>query len=88
MSKGTVNGFLQLLPKISNNFGTALENAVFNALSMQQESVTYLKDTYEVDFYTAKVLYQVSYDISDEKTKKKENLATLDILKRAMKYVI
>lgn len=66
------NGFLQILPKISNNLGTALENAVFNALSMQQESVTYLKDTYEIDFYAGKTLYQVSYDINDEKTKKRE----------------
>lgn len=66
------NGFLQVLPKLSSNLGTALENAVFNALSMQQESVTYLKDTYEIDFYAAKTLYQVSYNISDEKTKKRE----------------
>lgn len=39
---------------------------------MQQESVTYLKDTYEIDFYAGKTLYQVLYDISDEKIKKRE----------------
>lgn len=66
------NGFLQVLPKLSSNLGAALENGVFNALSMKQEMVTYLKDTYEIDFYVAKTLYQVSYDISDEKTKKRE----------------
>ncbi|MFA6136780.1 MAG: hypothetical protein WC667_01715 [Sulfurimonas sp.] len=66
------NGFLQVLPKLSSNLGNALENAVFNALSMQQETVPYLKDNYEIDFYAAKILYQVSYDIREEKTKKRE----------------
>ena len=51
------NDFLQVLPKLSSNLGNALENAVFNALSMQQETVTYLTDTYEIDFYAAKTLY-------------------------------
>ena len=66
------NGFLQMLPKPSSNFGTGLENAVFNTLSQKHESLTYLKDTYEIDFYTDKTLYQVSYDIREEKTKKRE----------------
>jgi predicted AAA+ superfamily ATPase len=66
------NGFLQMLPKLSSNLGTVLENAVFNTLSQKHESLTYLKDTYEIDFYTDKTLYQVSYDIREEKTKKRE----------------
>ncbi len=66
------NGFLQMLPKLSSNLGAALENAVFNTLMQKHESLTYLKDTYEIDFYTDKTLYQVSYDIREEKTKKRE----------------
>lgn len=66
------NGFLQMLPKSSNNLGAALENAVFNTLSQKQEPITYQKETYEIDFYTDRKLYQVSYDIHEEKTKKRE----------------
>ncbi|MBD3789768.1 MAG: ATP-binding protein [Campylobacterales bacterium] len=66
------NGFLQIAPKHSDDLGTALENSVFNVLSAHTESLSYLKDTYEVDFYADKTLYQVSYDISEEKTRKRE----------------
>ncbi|MFZ2889721.1 ATP-binding protein [Sulfuricurvum sp.] len=66
------NGFLQIVPKFSDNLGAALENGVFNVLAQKHETLTYLKDTYEIDFYVDKTLYQVSYDISDEKTKKRE----------------
>ncbi len=66
------NGFLQIAPKHSKNLGLALENMVFNFLNQKGESVTYLKDTYEVDFYSENILYQVSYDINNEKTKKRE----------------
>lgn len=66
------NGFLQIAPKHSKNLGLALENMVFNVLNQKSESVTYLKDTYEVDFYSQNILYQVSYDINNEKTKKRE----------------
>ena len=34
--------------------------------------LTYVKDNYEVDFLTAATLYQVSYNIDDEKTRKRE----------------
>jgi uncharacterized protein len=66
------NGFLQVAPRNSANRGTALENLVFNALYEQDDNLTYLKETYEIDFYLQNVLYQVSYDISDDKTKKRE----------------
>lgn len=76
------NGFLQVLPKLSGNLGNALENAVFNTLSQKHELVTYLKETYEIDFYTDKTLYQVSYDIREEKTKKRE-LDAFDYFKKS-----
>lgn len=75
------NGFLQIVPKFSDNLGAALENGVFNVLAQKHESLTYLKDTYEIDFYVDKTLYQVSYDISDEKTKKRE-LNAFDAFKK------
>lgn len=75
------NGFLQIVPKYSDNLGTALENGVFNVLAQKHESLTYLKDTYEIDFYVDKTLYQVSYDISDDKTKKRE-LNAFDAFKK------
>jgi len=66
------NGFLQISPKNSDNLGASLENLVFNVLNSQALHVTYLKETYEVDFYTKDTMYQVSYDISEEKTKNRE----------------
>lgn len=66
------NGFLQIAPRNSENRGNALENLVFNVLAANDDQVSYLKDVNEVDFYSHKTLYQVSYDISDEKTKKRE----------------
>jgi predicted AAA+ superfamily ATPase len=65
------NGFLQIAPKFSNNLGTMLENSVFNILKSNGD-LTYLKDKKEIDFYTNNTLYQVSYDISDNKTLKRE----------------
>jgi len=66
------NGFLQIAVKHSENLGKSLENAVFITLNQQCEHLSYLKDTYEVDFYTGDALYQVAYDISDAKTRKRE----------------
>ena len=66
------NGFLQIAPKHSNNSGASLENLVFNVLNSKALHITYLKDIYEVDFYTKDTMYQVSYDISEEKTKNRE----------------
>ena len=66
------NGFLQIAPKHSKNLGTALENKVFNVLYANDNSVTYMREKYEVDFYSQETLYQVAYDIEDEKTRKIE----------------
>ncbi len=66
------NGFLQIAPRNSSNMGTALENLVFNALYQSDRALSYLRETYEVDFYSAQTLYQVSYDIREDKTKKRE----------------
>ena len=52
--------------------GIKLENLVFNILNQNEENLTYLRDTYEIDFYTNKTLYQVSYKIDDEKTLNRE----------------
>ncbi len=66
------NGFLQIAPKHSKNLGIALENNVFNVLNQTGSQLTYMKDSYEVDFLCDDILYQVAYDINDEKTKKRE----------------
>lgn len=66
------NGFLQIAPKHSENRGVVLENMVFNLLNQTGSKVVYLKETYEVDFLCEEILYQVSYYISDEKTRKRE----------------
>ena len=66
------NGFLQIAPKHSKNLGTALENKVYNILYANDNSVTYMREKYEVDFYSEKVLYQVAYNIDEEKTRKRE----------------
>lgn len=66
------NGFLQLPSKHSSDLGLALENMVFNVLNQRSESVTYLKETHEVDFYSDDTLYQVTYDMRDERSKERE----------------
>ncbi len=66
------NGFLRLIASGSQNLGAALENLVYLHLKNTNEKVYYLKDRFEVDFCVQNSLYQVSYDISDEKTKKRE----------------
>jgi len=66
------NGFLQLPSKHSSDLGLALENMVFNVLNQRSESVTYLKEIHEVDFYSDDTLYQVTYDMRDERTKERE----------------
>ena len=45
---------------------------VFNVLNQNNENLTYLRDNYEIDFYTNKTLYQVSYKMDDEKTLNRE----------------
>ncbi len=66
------NGFLQVAPKKTPNFGILLENSIYNYLCSKTEDISYLKDTYEIDFYDEKTLFQVSYNIEDEKTKQRE----------------
>ena len=66
------NGLLQLSTKFSQNFGQKFENLVFNVLNQNNENLTYLRDNYEIDFYTNKTLYQVSYKMDDEKTLNRE----------------
>ncbi len=65
------NGFLQIAPKHSKNLGNSLENWVFNILNQRGE-VFYLKESKEIDFYANRELYQVSYDIENDKTLKRE----------------
>jgi len=64
------NGFLNLGVKRSEDRGAILENMVFTALN--QDKLTYLRDNKECDFYVNGKLYQVSYDIENETTKKRE----------------
>ena len=66
------NGFLQIAPKHLADLGKALENMVFITLNQRDTELTYQKERYEVDFYSQQILYQVAYDISDEKTRKRE----------------
>ncbi|MFX4230899.1 ATP-binding protein [Aliarcobacter butzleri] len=66
------NGFLQIAPKKTPNFGTLLENSIYNYLSSKTEEITYMNDTYEIDFYDENTLFQVSYNLEDEKTKQRE----------------
>ena len=66
----TDNGFLNLGVKRTQDRGAILENMVFTALN--QENLTYLLHGKECDFYLDEKIYQVSYDIEDDRTKKRE----------------
>jgi len=66
------NGFLEIAPKHSKNLGMKLENLVYNILSLTDSEVSYLREKYEVDFFSQNILYQVAYDLEDEKTRKRE----------------
>lgn len=66
------NGLMQVAPKNSKNLGNALENWVFRYLTQYNDEIYYLRDVKEIDFYCGDVLYQVSYEIENEKTKKRE----------------
>lgn len=66
------NGFLNLGINKSLNNGKRLENVVFTILNKKCECLTYLKEIYEIDFFCDKTYYQVSYEIDDEKTRKRE----------------
>lgn len=69
------NGFLNLGMSSERNMGSTLKNAVCNHWG--SEDVTYLLENKECDFYVRDQLYrdqlyQVSYTIQDEKTRKRE----------------
>ncbi len=66
----TDNGFLNLGISPERNQGAMLENAVCNHWS--DHEITYLLENKECDFYVDGKLYQVSYTISEEKTRKRE----------------
>lgn len=66
------NGFLQIAPTHSKNLGTALENMIFIFLNNASDEVTYIKENYEIDFKCEDELFQVSYKMEDEKTRKRE----------------
>ena len=66
------NGFLEIAPKHSKNLGMRLENLVYNILSAEDSEVSYLREKYEVDFFSQNRLYQVAYDLEDEKRRKRE----------------
>jgi len=66
------NGFLNLGINRSNNQGAVLENFVFTVLNQTFGNVCYVKDTQEIDFKVQDYLIQVSFDLNDEKTFKRE----------------
>ena len=73
-------GFMTALStKFSTNMGRLFENAVYNKLSRQHETMYYYKDENEneVDFAILEegktsALYQVCYDLTDEETRNRE----------------
>ena len=66
------NGFLNLGINRTINNGVMLENEVFVVLNKFCEELTYIKENYEIDFRCENSLYQVSYNIEDEKTRQRE----------------
>jgi len=66
------NGFLNLSINRSKNQGILLENLVFNILNQAYGKVTYIKEKKEIDFYINDLLIQVSFNIEDNETKKRE----------------
>lgn len=66
------NGFLNLSIFSKQNLGVSLENIVFLYLKERDENLTYIKDKQEIDFYSNKTMYQVSFNLADEATRKRE----------------
>ncbi len=66
----TDNGFLNLGISPERNQGAMLENIVCN--HWHDHEITYLLENKECDFFVGGKLYQVSYTISEEKTRKRE----------------
>ncbi len=81
------NGFKKIYDyAITEDMGKLYENVVFLHLRRQTKDIYYFKQNQEVDFYakldSKAVLVNVSYEIKDEKTRKRE----LDGLLEAMEY--
>lgn len=81
------NGFKKIYDyAIDQDIGKLYENLVFLHLRTQTKNIYYFKEHQEVDFYAkldeSEVLVNVSYKISDEKTRKRE----IDALLEAMEY--
>lgn len=66
------SGFLNIGINRSDDKGKRLENLVFIELYKQDRELTFLKDSYECDFYTQNRLYQVTTSIEDEAVRKRE----------------
>ena len=72
------NGLLQISIKHSKNSGILLENLTYIFLNQQYKKINYYREKYEIDFicqddsFSGYRLIQVSYDISHEKTRKRE----------------
>ena len=66
------NGLLQIASTNSQNLGNRLENLVFTILNQTCDELAYLRDGKEIDFKCEDTLYQVSFDMSDAKTRKRE----------------
>jgi predicted AAA+ superfamily ATPase len=82
------NGFLNLGVNRSLNNGTRLENWVFTILNKREKELTYIKEAKEIDFYSDNVLYQVTYDMESEQTKKREIEAFSSFSKISKNYCL
>ena len=49
-----------------------MENLVFIELNRRTPNLSYIRDTYEVDFFDGQTLYQVSYTLEEAKTRQRE----------------
>jgi len=77
------NGFKRLFStNISPDFSKLYENLAFLHLRRKEQEIFYFKDKYEVDLYLKDKLINISYDISDKKTFKRE----IKALEEAMSY--
>ena len=63
---------MQVALKQTPGWGQSLENLVFCYLYQRDPNVCYRKDQVEVDFYSQKTLYQVAYEIDNDKTRQRE----------------
>ncbi len=79
------NGFLQIAPKFSKNQGISLENSVFCTLNQKYQDIYYLKESKEIDFFCDDTLFQVSLEIDNLKTRKRE-LGAFEYFNKEDKY--